>query len=152
METIYYNVNKLQIMNDKNNKLKNRIMEEMIVDHQNVLEKHFDLAKNFVNITTEGIINVIQEERFSIEEKVLLYLIGKMYAKEAGIVSTEEVGFRELMDNLGILKGTIYPIIKRLRDQNKINQRKEGKITFITIPMNLIGRILSKMKETYLNK
>lgn len=139
-------------MNSENNKLKKRIIEEMIVDHQNILEKYFDLAKKFINITTQGIINVISEERFSIEEKILLYLIGKIYAKEAGVASTEEVGFKELMDNLGIIKGTIYPIIKRLRDKNKINQRKEGKLTYITIPMNLVGKFLSEMKESYLNE
>lgn len=139
-------------MNNENNKLKKRIIEEMIVDHQNILEKHFDLTKQFINITTEGIVNVISEKRFSIEEKILLYLIGKIYAKEAGVASTEEVGFKELMDNLGILKGTIYPLIKRLRDQNKITQKKQGKLTYITIPLNLIGKILSEMKESYLNE
>jgi len=139
-------------MNNKDNKLKKRIMEEMMVDHQNILEKYFDLAKKFINITTEGIINIISEEKFSIEEKILLYLIGKIYAKEAGLVSTEEVGYKELMDNLGVLKGTIYPVIKRLRDKNKISQKKQGKLTYINIPLNLIGKILSKMKESYLNE
>ena len=127
-------------------------MEEMIVDHQNILEKYFDLAKNFINITTEGIINIISEEKFSIEEKILLYLIGKIYAKEAGLVTTEEVGYKELMDNLGVLKGTIYPVIKRLRDKNKISQKKKGKLTYITIPLNLLGKMLSKMKESSLNE
>lgn len=139
-------------MNDENNKLKKRIIEEMIVDHQNILEKHFDLAKQFINITTEGAINIISEKKFSTEEKILLYLIGKIYAKEAGVASTEEVGFKELMDNLGIIKGTIYPIIKRLRDKKKISQRKQGKLTFITIPMNLLGKFLSEMKKSYLNE
>ncbi len=133
-------------MNNENNKLKKRIIEEMIVDHQNILEKHFDLAKQFINISTEGVINIISEKKFSTEEKILLYLVGKLYAKEAGVVSTEEVGFKELMDNLGIVKGTIYPIIKRLREKNKISQRKQGKLTYITIPMNLVGKFLSEMK------
>ena len=139
-------------MNNKDNKLKKRIMEEMMVDHQNILEKYFDLAKKFISITSKGTINIISEEKFSIEEKIILYLIGKIYAKEAGLVSTEEVGYKELMDNLGILKGTIYPVIKRLRDKNKINQKKQGKLTYITIPLNLIGKNLSKMKKSYLNE
>ena len=139
-------------MNNENNKLKKRIIEEMIVDHQNILEKHFDLAKQFINISTEGVINIISEKKFSTEEKILLYLVGKLYAKEAGVVSTEEVGFKELMDNLGIVKGTIYPIIKRLREKNKISQRKQGKLTYITIPMNLIGKVLSEIKKSYLNE
>ena len=141
-------------MNNENNKLKlkKRIIEEMIVDHQNILEKYFDLAKKFISITSKGTINIISEEKFSIEEKILLYLIGKIYAKEAGLVSTEEVGFKELMDNVGVLKGTIYPVIKRLRDKNKISQRNQGKLTYITIPLNLLGNILSKMKESSLNE
>ena len=137
--------------NDKTT-LKERIIKEMIVDHQNILEKYFDLVKRFISISTEGSINIISEEKFSIEEIILLYLVGKIYAKEAGLVSTEEVGFKELMDNLGILKGTIYPVIKRLRDKKKISQRKEGKLTYITIPLNLLGNILSKMKESSLNE
>lgn len=132
--------------------LKERIIEEMIVDHQNLLEKYFDLAKRFISITTQGSINIISEEKFSIEEKILLYLIGKIYAKEAGLVPTGEVGFKELMDSLGILKGTIYPVIKRLRDKKRIIQRREGKLTYITIPLNILGSILSKMKDSSLNE
>ena len=137
--------------NDNKTNLKKRIIEEMTEDHQNILEKYFDLTKRFISITTKGSINIISEERFSIEEKILLYLIGKIYAKEADLVHTEEVGFKELMDNLGILKGTIYAVIKRLRDKNKIIQRNEGKITYITLPLNLLGKILSKMKDSSLN-
>ena len=139
-------------MNDNKMTLKKKIIEEMTVDHQNILEKYFDLTKEFIRITTKGSINILTEEKFKVEEKVLLYLIGKIYAKEAGLVTTEEVGYQELMDNLGILKGTIYPVIKRLRDKNKINQRKEGKITYITIPSNLIGGILSKLKNVSENE
>ena len=138
--------------NNEKSSLKEKILEEMIVDHQNLLEKYFNLAKRFISITSQGSINIMSEEKYPIEEKILLYLIGKIYAKEAGLTLTEEVGVKELMDNLGILKGTIYPVIKRLRDKKKIIQRREGKLTYITIQLNILGNILSKMKDSSLNE
>ena len=73
--------------NQKENELKKRIIEEMTVDYSNALEKIFDLAKQFIRITKDGKVFILFKDKLSGKEQILLYLIGKLYAKEAGFTA-----------------------------------------------------------------
>jgi len=135
----------------KENGLKKMIIEEMTVDYSNALEKNFDLAKQFIRITKDGKVDILFKDKLSGKEKILLYLIGKLYAKEAGFAATDDVGNKELMDELGIPKGSLLPWLKDLRDENKIKQVKKGRYTHHSIPVNLVERTL-KSTERKLKK
>ena len=100
--------------NSKRNNLKERIIDEMTVNHSDALEKHFNLAKQFIRITKEGKVDVLVKEKVSGIEAVLLYLIGKLYAKEAELVPTDDVGSKELMNELGIPEGSLLNYTKRV--------------------------------------
>ena len=135
----------------KENGLKKMIIEEMTVDYSNALEKNFDLAKQFIRITKNGKVDILFKDKLSGKEKIILYLIGKLYAKEAGFAATDDVGNKELMDELGIPKGSLLPWLKDLRDENKIKQVKKGRYTHHSIPVNLVERTL-KSTERKLKK
>ena len=135
----------------KENGLKKMIIEEMTVDYSNALEKNFDLAKQFIRITKNGKVDILFKDKLSGKEKILLYLIGKLYAKEAGFAATDDVGNKELMDELGTPKGSLLPWLKDLRDKNKIKQVKKGRYTHHSIPVNLVERTL-KSTERKLKK
>lgn len=135
----------------KENGLKKMIIEEMTVDYSNALEKNFDLAKQFIRITKDGKVDILFKDKLSGKEKILLYLIGKLYAKEAGFAATDDVGNKELMDELGIPKGSLLPWLKDLRDENKIKQVKKERYTHHSIPVNLVERTL-KSTERKLKK
>ena len=83
-------------MGDEKEGFKKRILEEMTVDYANALEKNFDLAKQFIKITQEGKVDIDEniKDKISGKEKILLYLIGKLYAKEAGFSPTDDVSNR----------------------------------------------------------
>lgn len=135
------------MVDKKRNELKQRILEEMLTDHFNALDRNFDLAKNFIEVTTQGNVNVKVKDELNGKDQILLYLIGKLYAKEAGLASTEDVGSRELMNELGIREGSLRPWIKELRDKNKIRQVKKDRYTHYIIPTNLIERTLQEVEE-----
>jgi hypothetical protein len=124
--------------------LKKRIAEEMTVEYGDALEKNFDLAKQFIRITREGKVDILVKDKLTGEERIRLYLVGKLYAKEAGLAATGEVENKELMDELGIPKGSLYPWLKALRDRNMIKQ--VGKERHV-IPMNLVERTLKSIEE-----
>jgi len=128
--------------------LKQRILDEMRVDHANALEKNFELAKQFVRITSEGKIEVLTKDHLIGQQQILLYLIGKLYSKEAGLASVEYVGNKELTEELGIPMGSLLPWLKILRDQNKIKSVKKGNHK---ISVNLLEKILEEI-EKKLNK
>src|SRR5437667_12495697 len=97
---------------DSKSQLRKKILEEMTVDYSNSLEKNFDLAKQFVQITKEGKVDLKEKEKFTGKDKIMLYLVGKLYAKEAGLAQTNSATNKELMDELGMQKGSLLPCLK----------------------------------------
>ena len=133
--------------NREENKLKNRIIEEMTVDYSNALEKNFDLAKQFIRITRDGSVDILFKDKLAGEEQILLYLIGKLYAKEAGFSATDDVGNQELMNELGAPKGSVLPWLKNLRDMNRIKQVKMGRYAHHSIPVNVVEKTLQAIER-----
>jgi len=131
----------------ESNNLKQRIIEEMTVNYPGVLEEYFDTAKKFIRLTKDGKVNVLIKDKLSGEEQILLYLIGKLYAKEAEFVASGDTGNKELMEELGMPRGSLLPFIKRLRDKNKIEEIKKGRYTYHKIPINLIGETLQSIQK-----
>lgn len=132
---------------NKGNDLKKRIIEEMTVDYSSALERNFELAKQFIRITQDGNVEVLSKERLSGKESILLYLIGKLYAKEAGFTATNDVGNRELKNELGVPEGSLLPWLKELRDKKKIKQIKKGRYVHHSIPVNLVEKTLKSVER-----
>jgi len=132
--------------------LKSRILQEMVVDHSGTLERNLDLAKRFISITTAGKVEIVCKAKLIDKEKILLYLVGKQYAKTAELAEREHVGNKELANELGIPHDTIRRRLKDLRDEKKISQLKEGKHVFHCIPENLVQRTLKAIEEKHVKK
>lgn len=127
--------------------LKAKILSEMTVDYAGALERNFDLAKQFTRITKEGKVEILFKERLPGTDQILLYLIGKLYAKEAGLATSEDVNNKELMAELGIPKGSLLPWQKKLRDENKIRPIKKGANTHHVIAVNRVEKILKDIEK-----
>jgi hypothetical protein len=133
--------------NNDNSDLRKRILEEMTVESSGVLSKNFDLAKKFVRITKNGKVEVLVRDKVTGQERILLYLIGKQYAKEAGSSTTNAVSNKELMDELSIPKGSLLPWLMALRKSPGIKQVKEEKQVSHFIPVNLVESVLKTIEE-----
>ncbi|MBI5892663.1 MAG: hypothetical protein HZB79_03250 [Deltaproteobacteria bacterium] len=131
----------------KDGSLKEKIIEEMTVDYSNALEKNFNLAKQFIRITKDGKVEVLHKDRLNGKEQIMLYLIGKLYAKEAEFASTDDAGNNELLNELGIPSGSLLPWLKELREENKIRQIKKGKYVHHSISVNLVEKILNHIEK-----
>ncbi len=131
----------------KDMSLKEKIIEGMTVDYSNALEKNFDLARQFIRITKDGKVEVLNKDRLNGKEQVILYLIGKLYAKEAEFTSSDDVGNNELLNELGIPSGSLLPWLRELREENKIRQIKKGKYVHHSISVNLVEKILNHIEK-----
>lgn len=127
--------------------LKKKILSEMTVDYSNNLEKNFNLAKQLVRITSEGLVDVMVKDKVTGPQQIQLYLIGKLYAKQAELATTDEVGNRELMEQLGIPEGSLLPWLKELRDKNKIRQVRRERNVYHSVPVNLIENTLKIIQK-----
>lgn len=146
-----YSISKIMIIKEGameskfGNELKRKIIEGMTVDYASALDKNFDLAKQLIRITKEGKIDVLFKDRLTGKENILLYLIGKLYAKEAELVPTDDAGNKELMDELGIPKGSLLPGLKELRDENKIKTITKGKYSYHVAALNIVEKTLKEI-------
>lgn len=136
----------------KSIKLKEKILAEMTSDYTNSLDKNFELAKKFVRITREGFVEVLVKDNTSGKEQILLYLIGKLYAKEAGLTTNEETANDELMRELGIPLGSLLPWLKALKDENKIKPIRRGKNVNHTISINIVEKTLNEIDAKIVRK
>jgi len=124
--------------------LKDRIVNEMKADYKSALERNFEIAKRLLKVTDQGKVHIIRKEKLTGKEQILIYLIGKRYAKEAGLTETENVANKELMEELGVPQGSVLPWTKDLRDSNKIRQADPG---IHYIPLNLIESTLAELTK-----
>lgn len=134
-------------MGNNKKSLKDKIEKEMVVDYANAIEKNFDLAKKLLNITSEGKVDISNKDKFEYKDKILLYLIGKLYAKEARRSESEFVGNEELANELGINERSLRVYLSRLRKENKIKKMKEGRLVYHKISPNLIERTLKRLTK-----
>lgn len=124
---------------------RNRILKEMTTNFANALERNFEMAKKFVNITQNGKIHIIiDKEKLGGRGQILLYCIGKLYAKEAGVSESEGVSNKELMEELGLPQGSVLPWVKDLRDKKRIITLDSGAHT---ISVNMIEKSLKEIDE-----
>jgi hypothetical protein len=117
----------------------------MTADYGSSLEKNFDLAKQLIRITKDGKIDVLSKDKIKGTDCILLYLIGKLYAKEAELTNTDDAGNKELMDELGVPKGSLLPWLKELRDDNKIKTTTKGKFAFHVVALNMVEKSLKEI-------
>lgn len=125
---------------------KDMILNEMKVDYNNILEKNFMLAKKFIRITTSGTIDIIYKGKLSTNEKLLIYLIGKKYAKEAGLTEFADAANNELKNELGMPEGSLLPGIKIIRDKRMIETVKRDGLSYHSILPNLIVKVLNDLE------
>lgn len=127
--------------------LKNKIIQEMTVDYANALEKNFEIAKQFIRITREGKVDILFKEKLTGKDKILLYLSGKLYAKEADFIDSDDVGNKELLEELGIPEGSLLPRLKELREKKKIKPIKKGRYTHHIININVVEKTLKEIEK-----
>src|SRR6266568_2342668 len=132
---------------EKQSTLRKRILEEMTSNYSGNLEKNFDLAKQFIRLAPEGYVEVLVKHKLGGKDQILLYLIGKMYAKEAGYANDEYVSNNELLEHLGYPIGSLLPFLKQLRDENMVRQTKRENNVFHTVPPPKVEEILGLIER-----
>jgi len=126
--------------------LKQRILNEMTISYSDALEKNFEVAKKYFRLTKTGKVDIPEKDKLKGEDQVLLYLIGKLYAKRSGLATKDCVENKELIDELGIPEGSLYPWVKKLRDEKKIETIEEGKMVCHKILANWVERVLKNIE------
>ena len=123
--------------------LKQRILDEMLVDYDDILEEYFDSARTLFNLQKDGTVEVLDIEHMSNRDKIVKYLIGKLYSTKSELCQSFNVGYQELEDNLMIPKGSLMSSLKKLRDTKVIKSAKEDGLSLHFITPNEASKYLA---------
>ena len=105
---------------------KKKIIQDLILKEEDVkaqLQRLVNLAKPFLSIEDKtGRVFLKQEFPFTNPEKILLFLLGKYFACQAGISIEETVKLSDISDGLGIIVTTLSAPMARLVKSKVINK------------------------------
>lgn len=97
---------------------KKKIIQDLILKEEDAkvqLQRLVKLAKPFLSIEDKtGRVILKQEFPFTNPEKILVFLLGKYFAHQAGITKEETVKLSEISDGLGIIVTTLSAPMARL--------------------------------------
>jgi hypothetical protein len=125
--------------------LKEKIRKEMTADKVSALDRNFGLSKEFFTLAKDGSVSLkVDCSKLSNEEQIELYLVGKLYSKEAEYSIEDSATNRELEKELGLPSGSVKSTLKTLRDSRAIRQVREG---VHTISLNRVTDVLTKIKN-----
>lgn len=110
---IDYNLEK--VMKDKDN-----ILEDLYSDSEIISsEELFELLKPFIRLNkkTGQVIFLDDAMKLNLEERILIFLLGKKALFMLGELESEEVSPKVIVSETGISRGSVLPTLKRLREE-----------------------------------
>lgn len=128
---------------------KERILQGMVVSHSDSIERMFEIAKKYIGVTETGKTEIKKKEGLKGQDLIMLYLIGRLYAKKANLSDSEFVDNQELIDELGVPIGSLLPWTKILRDEKKIERGNDDKIKGHKIKLNVVESFLLNLDKNF---
>lgn len=105
--------------------LKDWIAKEMTVDIASELAKYKERVKDLIQLTTTGDV-IIKKSNLTAKQRILIYLIGKVFSKVVGYSASDTATNKELMEAIGLKEGTVKFNLFDLRNEGLLNSPEEG--------------------------
>lgn len=110
--------------------LKEWIRREMTLEKTDILLQAKERVAALLGVSTDGAVafrlSSDQLSKLDAKERILLYLIGKLFAKAAGYSADDTATNSELVVNLGMAEGTVKSQLSALRNSRFINPVRPG--------------------------
>src|SRR2546427_8189528 len=87
-----------------------------------ILHEHRETGKAIASLREDGKVTV-KNYSGPAKSQILSYLLGAAYAKVGNMREDDSVSNRELIEELGMKKGTAFRTLKELRDEGLIIQK-----------------------------
>jgi predicted transcriptional regulator len=105
--------------------LKDWIRQELTVNIENELVKYKERVKSLIQLSPSGEI-ILKQTNLSAKQKILTYIIGKVYSNFAQYSSDDSVTNQELSAALSIPDGTVKYYLHELRNEGLIIPLEKG--------------------------
>ncbi len=114
-----------------------------VAEQASILREMRDRVAKVVSISGDGSAGPRLGLSLPARQMVLCSYVGKQYAAAAGLATDATVENRELVDGLGLPKGTVGRCVKELRDVRLIQVMEEGRHV---LPISNIERALKEIE------
>jgi len=116
--------------------LKDKIQDEIVTDHETILESNFERVKQLLRLHEDGTINIEGKYRnLEPELQILIYFIGQRFAYEGELSETDSLTSSFFYERLDKSDRTIRNYLQELREDGFI--KKEGQSEHRLIAENL---------------
>jgi len=122
------------------------VYKELLINKSKSAKAFVEKARSILGIDEETGEPIILIPRKKLTDKLLIsiYLCGKFFASELGLIDSPSASIGELNEKLGIEKDVISARVSELKNEGKIKILERGKYEVI---FNSIGMILDEIHE-----
>lgn len=107
--------------------LEDKINDEMVVDAESFLEEHFDQASELFRIFEDGNVDIKDDfEDATWRERILIHLIGQMYAYEGGRAEKPTLPYDYFYARLDVDDSTVRSYMNELDDDLIVKKDDES--------------------------
>jgi len=125
------------------------IIRELVCAKEDVMKDLVARSKRYLNLLEDGSIYLTNETRdFSQGDRILLYLIGKWFACQAGLSERDDAAYAEISDQLSMPMGTVKGTTHRLINDCLLQKTDKGAFRVVYGRIDdIINEIEGKVKK-----
>ncbi|MDW8084260.1 MAG: hypothetical protein RMI49_03580 [Candidatus Caldarchaeum sp.] len=125
-------------------------LKELLVDEQEISATLIDRVKRFVRLTKDGkVIFMTAKDKLPLRSQIMLYLAGKRFAKELGLIETDVSSIEEISASLSADYFVVAARLKELKDQQMVLAVERGGYT---VQLAKLNEILDAVEKSFVNK
>ena len=104
-----------------------RIQRELVQDTEDIVVDNLERVKRLLRLNTDGKVYVKEVTKdFGTQNKILVQLIGKLYAKTAGLAESETLETGEIADKIGANSKAVSARLSDLREKGWVESPSRG--------------------------
>jgi DNA-binding HxlR family transcriptional regulator len=130
-----------------------RIREALVSNEPDVLMQALERVAKHIRLVGDGMVDVPRRDRgdkkYSEPDRILLYLIGRLYAHRLGKVKNDRVCCQELEGQLGIVGNALRPRLKELREAGLIRETRPTKVVYHSMELGKVIETVERVDARY---
>ncbi|MEM0336652.1 MAG: hypothetical protein QXS96_05400 [Candidatus Caldarchaeum sp.] len=133
---------------EKKEDLKEKLKRELLLEEE-ITSEQIERVKRFIRFTNKGqIVFVAPREKLPLRDQILLYLLGKRLAREAGLGEKDSASIEEISNGLGADYFQVAARLSDLKTQHYVLSVERGEYIMVFARLNeILDRLETMIKE-----
>lgn len=125
-------------------------LKELLIDEEELSTALIERTKRFIRLTKDGkVIYMIPKDKLALRAQIMLYLAGKRFAREMGLVQSDVASIEEISASVGADYFVVAARLKELKDQQLVLAVERGGYT---VQLAKLNEILDSVEKSLASK